>query len=390
MSEEKKVETVVAAPVEEKMANFVPSTTEPIITMKKLAAAGVQYGHQTRRWNPKMAPFIYGSHNGIYIVDLKKTVVKIEEAYKALKDIVTAGGKVLFVGTKKQVRDIVLEESLRSGSYYINNRWLGGTLTNFRTILGRIRYLKDLEKQEADGTFDILPKKEVSGLRKQKDKLLKNLDGIKEIKRVPQAVIVIDPTLDHNAVSESKKLGIPVFGIVDTNTDPAVVDFAIPGNDDAVGSVRLIVQLLADAVVEAKGGMPIVAYTKDEDFLAKLDKEHARSEMRPSYGSSSQSNSYSSSAPVAKPIPVAIPTPTPAVVVAPAPVAKPAPAVVVTPTPTPVAKPAPAVVVAPTPTPVLNVVKEKTTHSNKPVVEEKIAAKEVVKAPKAVKTEEKK
>ncbi len=265
MSEQEK-EVVVPA-TEETMDSIVPQQNEPIITMKKLAAAGVQYGHQTRKWNPKMAPFIYGAHNGIYIVDLKKTVTKIEEAYLKLKEIVVAGGKVLFVGTKKQVQDLVKEEALRSGSFYINNRWLGGTLTNFRTILGRIRYLKDLEKQEEDGTFELLPKKEVSGLRKLKEKLLKNLEGIKEIKRTPQAVFVVDPMVDHNAVSEAKKLGIPVFGIIDTNADPALVDYPIPGNDDAVGSVRIILQVMADAVVEAKGGLPVIAYTKDEEFL---------------------------------------------------------------------------------------------------------------------------
>jgi small subunit ribosomal protein S2 len=265
MSEQDK-EVVTATP-DTTMEKIVPQPTEPIITMKKLAAAGVQYGHQTRKWNPKMAPFIYGAHNGIYIVDLKKTVTKIEEAYHKLKEIVDAGGKVLFVGTKKQVQDLVKEEALRSGSFYINTRWLGGTLTNFRTILTRIRYLKDLEKQEEDGTLELLPKKEVSALRKIKDKLLRNLEGIKEIKRTPQAVFVVDPMVDHNAVSESKKLGIPVFGIIDTNADPDLVNYPIPGNDDAVGSVRIILQVMADAIVESKGGLPVIAYTKDEEFL---------------------------------------------------------------------------------------------------------------------------
>ena len=295
MSEQEK-EVVTPTP-EESMESVVPQTNEPIITMKKLAAAGVQYGHQTRKWNPKMAPFIYGAHNGIYIVDLKKTVTKIEEAYLTLKKIVEEGGKVLFVGTKKQVQELVKEEALRSGSFYINNRWLGGTLTNFRTILGRIRYLKDLEKQEDDGTFDILPKKEVSGLRKLKEKLLKNLEGIKEIKRTPQAVFVVDPMVDHNAVSEAKKLGIPVFGIIDTNADPDLVDFPIPGNDDAVGSVRIILQVMADAVVEAKGGLPIVAYTKDEEFLdryaalkaeTRAANEERRAQTAPRYGQSEE------------------------------------------------------------------------------------------------------
>ena len=266
MSEQEK-EVVVTPTSTESMASIAPSPTEPIITMKKLAAAGVQYGHQTRKWNPKMAPFIYGAHNGIYIVDLKKTVAKIEEAYLKMKEIVAGGGKVLFVGTKKQVQDLVKIEALRSGSFYINNRWLGGTLTNFKTILGRIRYLKDLETQEADGTLEQLPKKEVSALRKLKDKLLKNLEGIKEMRRVPQAVFVVDPMVDHNAVSESKKLGIPVFGIIDTNADPDLVDFPIPGNDDAVGSVRMILQVMADSIVESKGGFTEVAYIKEDEFL---------------------------------------------------------------------------------------------------------------------------
>jgi len=267
MSEEKQGVAAPITPQEETMEKIVPQPTEPLITMKKLAAAGVQYGHQTRKWNPKMAPFIYGAHNGIYIIDLKKTVVKIEEAYKAMKTIVEEGGKVLFVGTKKQVQDLVREQALRSGSFYMNNRWLGGTLTNFRTILGRIRYLKDLEKLEIDGIMATMPKKEVSALRKTKDKLLKNLDGIKEIKRLPSAVFVVDPMVDHNAVSEAKKLNIPVFGIIDTNADPALVDYPIPGNDDAIGSVKIILQVMADAVVEAKGGLTEVAYTKDEEFL---------------------------------------------------------------------------------------------------------------------------
>ncbi len=300
MSEQEK-EVVTATP-DTTMENIVPQPTEPIITMKKLAAAGVQYGHQTRKWNPKMAPFIYGAHNGIYIVDLKKTVTKIEEAYHKMKEIVDAGGKVLFVGTKKQVQELVKEEALRSGSFYINTRWLGGTLTNFRTILTRIRYLKDLEKQEEDGTLELLPKKEVSSLRKLKEKLLRNLEGIKEIKRAPQAVFVVDPMVDHNAVSESKKLGIPVFGIIDTNADPDLVDFPIPGNDDAVGSVRIILQVMADAIVESKGGLPIVAYTKDEEFLDRYAAMKAESKV----ASEARANPVPAAAPVAPAAPESI------------------------------------------------------------------------------------
>jgi small subunit ribosomal protein S2 len=288
------------------MEDVVVQTNDPIISMKKLAAAGVQYGHQMRKWNPKMAKYIYTSDRGIYIVDLKKTVTKIEEAYAKLKEIVNNKGTVLFVGTKKQIQGIVKEEALRSGSFYINTRWLGGTLTNFRTILGRIRYLKDLETQETDGTLALLPKKEANNLRKLKEKLFKNFEGIKEIRGLPKAVFVVDPIIDHNAVAEARKLNIPVFGITDTNCDPDVVDFPIPGNDDAVGSVKLITQTLADAIVEAKGGTPVVAYTSDDDYLAKLAalKElNKPSESRPprrDYRYDNRSSNSASSGPVVK------------------------------------------------------------------------------------------
>jgi small subunit ribosomal protein S2 len=335
MSEQNKegvLPAAVSAETKDAMADVVRSTTEPIISMKKLAAAGVQYGHQMRKWNPKMAKYIYTSDRGIYIVDLKKTVTKIEEAYHKLKDIVANKGTVLFVGTKKQIQDVIKVESLRSGSFYINTRWLGGTLTNFRTILGRIRYLKDLEQQEANGTLDLLPKKEANGLRKMKEKLLKNLEGIKEIRGLPKAVFVVDPTVDHNAVAEARKLKIPVFGITDTNCDPDLVDYPIPGNDDAIGSVRLIVQTIADAIVEAKGGVTVVAYTKDDDFIAKitalkeLNKPQDRERSygpRPSYHRSSSSTSTSApvtaSVPAAAPAPVAAPTPVATAPVAPTP-----------------------------------------------------------------------
>ncbi len=339
MSEQKKegvLPAAVIAETKDAMQEVVRSSTEPIISMKKLAAAGVQYGHQMRKWNPKMAKFIYTSDRGIYIVDLKKTVTKIEEAYNKLKEIITNKGTVLFVGTKKQIQSVIKEEALRSGSFYINTRWLGGTLTNFRTILGRIRYLKDLEQQEANGTLDLLAKKEANGLRKIKDKLLKNLEGIKEIRGLPKAVFVVDPTIDHNAVAEARKLNIPVFAITDTNCDPDLVDYPIPGNDDAIGSVRLIVQTIADAIVEAKGGVTVVAYTKDDEFIAKIaalkeatkpqDRSYGpRSDYRShsSHGSSSSypsrsysnSSSTSTSAPTASSTPTAQPvtvTPTPA------------------------------------------------------------------------------
>ena len=247
------------------MEQAMPEEGTPVITMKKLLEAGAHFGHPTRRWNPKMQKYIFGARNGVYIIDLQKTAAKIEEAYAALKQIVLDGGKVLFVGTRKQVKEEVIEEANRSGSFYITNRWLGGTLTNFKTLSNSIRHLKDLEKMADDGTFDVLPKKEVALLKKEQEKLMKNLEGIKEMRKVPNAIIVVDPRMEHNAVAEGRKLGIPVFGICDTNADPDEVDYAIPANDDAIRSVHLILAVLADAIVEAKGGQTIVAYTKDED-----------------------------------------------------------------------------------------------------------------------------
>ena len=234
-----------------------------------------------------MAPYIYGARNGIYIIDLVKTAQKIQEAYLALKKIVLSGGKVLFVGTKKQCQEIVQEEALRSGSFYVSTRWLGGTLTNFKTIQKRIRYLNSLETMEEDGSFDNMPKKEAVLLRKEKEKLLKNLDGIKAMRKVPNAIFVADPKLEHNAVSEAHKLRIPVFGICDTNSDPTEVDYPIPSNDDAVKAVKLIVGILADAVVEAKGGQTVVAYgvQPDEevsmiDALNSFDKAEELKQIR--------------------------------------------------------------------------------------------------------------
>jgi small subunit ribosomal protein S2 len=299
MSEQQKgLGTAPITVQKDEMAQVINQTGEPIISMKKLAAAGVQYGHQMRKWNPKMAKFIYTSDRGIHIVDLKKTVTKIEEAYKKLKEIVSNNGKVLFVGTKKQIQDIIKEQSLRSGSFFINRRWLGGTLTNFKTILNRIRYLKDLEKQQEDGNFNLRPKKEINQLKKVAEKLNRNLEGIKEIRMLPKAVFVVDPMIDHNAVAEAKKLKIPVFGITDTNCDPELVDYAIPGNDDAVGSVRIILELFADAIVEAKGGQTVVAYVKDDVYLERLNamKEIARPSVIPS------------AAPVSTPTPAVTPT----------------------------------------------------------------------------------
>ena len=237
----------------------------PVISMKKLLEVGVHFGHQTKRWNPKMAPYIFTARNGIYIIDLKKSSDKIDEAYAALMDIVAKGGKVLFVGTKKQAQEAVQTEAERSGSFYVNSRWLGGTLTNFKTIQKRIRRLKELEKMEEDGTLELFTKKEAVLLMKEKAKLEKNLGGIKEMRRLPNALFVVDPKVEHNAVAEARILGIPVFGIVDTNCDPDEVDYVIPANDDAIRAVKLIVAAMADAICEAKSEPLTVAYVKDED-----------------------------------------------------------------------------------------------------------------------------
>ena len=226
--------------------------------------------------------YIYGARNGVYIIDLAQTVALVCDAYKAMKEIVDNGGKVLFVGTKQQIAEVVTQEALRSGSFYMTNRWLGGTLTNFKTIQGRIRYLKDLERREEEGEFELLPKVEAAQLRKEKEKLSKNLEGIKEMRKVPNALFVVDPSVEYNAVHEAKKLGIPVFAIIDTNSDPDMVDYPIPANDDAIRSVSLILAVIADAIVESKGGLPVVAYTKDDapeatmkDVIKQTDKENA-------------------------------------------------------------------------------------------------------------------
>ncbi len=273
--EETKVEAV--APAAEEVASAPVTMDEimhdpnaPIITIKKLLNAGVHFGHQTRRWNPKMSKFIYGARNGIYIIDLVKSVDQTVAAYNALKGIVDNGGKVLFVGTKTQAQQIVIDEATRSGSFYISHRWLGGTLTNFRTILGRIKRLKDLQAMEEDGSFDKLPKKEVAILRKELEKLSRNLEGIKEMRRLPQALVVVDPTVEHNAIAEAHKLNIPVFAICSTSDDPDVVTFPIPSNNDAASAIKLLVGVLADAVVESKGGVTEIAYTKDEGEEATM------------------------------------------------------------------------------------------------------------------------
>ena len=226
-----------------------------VITMKQLLEAGVHFGHQTRRWNPKMAKYIFTARNGIYIIDLQKTVRKVEEAYQFVKSVAAEGGQVLFVGTKKQAHDTVAEEAQRCGMYWVNERWLGGMLTNFTTIRKRVERLKELERMESDGTFDSLPKKEVQLLLGEKEKLEKNLSGIRDMKRIPDVLFVVDPRKEKIAVAEAHRLNIPVVAIVDTNCDPDDVDYVIPGNDDAIRAVKLIAGKIADAVIEARDGV---------------------------------------------------------------------------------------------------------------------------------------
>ena len=242
-----------------------------VISMKQLLEAGVHFGHQTRRWNPKMKEYIYTERNGIYIIDLQKSVGKVDEAYKAVSDIAADGGSILFVGTKKQAQDAVQTEADRCGMYYVNERWLGGMLTNFKTIQSRIKRLKDIETMQEDGTFDVLPKKEVIALKKEMDKLQKNLGGIKEMKRLPDAIFVVDPKKERICVQEAHTLGIPLIGICDTNCDPEELDYVIPGNDDAIRAVKLIVSKMADAVVEANQG----AAEEVEEAEAAAEEEAA-------------------------------------------------------------------------------------------------------------------
>ena len=236
-----------------------------VVAMKQLLEAGVHFGHQTRRWDPRMAPYIFTERNGIYIIDLQKTAKKIDEAYAVLKSIIDEGKTVIFVGTKKQAQECVKEEAERCGMYYVNQRWLGGMLTNFGTIKTRVERLKKLETMENDGTFDVLPKKEVIILKKEMEKLQKNLGGIKEMNEVPGAMFVVDPKKERIAILEARKLGIPVIGLVDTNCNPEDVDYVIPGNDDAIRAIKLIVEAMANAVIESKQGESMVKETSDED-----------------------------------------------------------------------------------------------------------------------------
>ena len=242
-----------------------------VISMKKLLEAGVHFGHQTRRWNPKMAPYIYTERNGIHIIDLQKTVGKVQEAYDALNRIVAEGGTVLFVGTKKQAQDAIAQEALRCGEFYVNERWLGGMLTNFKTIRSRVERLKAIRTMAEDGTFDVLPKKEVILLKKELEKLEKNLGGIVEMKELPSVIFVIDPKKEKICIQEAQSLGITLIGMCDTNCDPEDLDYVIPGNDDAIRAVRLIVSKMADAVIEAKQGDE--AYVEEAGAEAELFEE---------------------------------------------------------------------------------------------------------------------
>lgn len=241
-----------------------------VVSMKKLLEAGVHFGHQTRRWNPKMSRFIFTERNGIYIVDLQKTANQIEEAYKVMRDIVADGGRVLFVGTKKQAQDSIQSEAKRSGQYYVSHRWLGGMLTNFKTIRKSVEKLQKYEKMEEDGTFDLLPKKEVLEYQKEMDKLEKNLGGIKDMEELPDVLFVVDPGEEAIAVHEAKILGIPVIAIVDTNCDPDDIDVPIPGNDDAIRAVKLITSIMADAVIEANQGSEFDP--SEDDFEDKIEE----------------------------------------------------------------------------------------------------------------------
>jgi len=245
-----------------------------VISMKQLLEAGVHFGHQTRRWNPKMAEYIYTERNGIYIIDLQKTVRKVDEAYMFVRQVAMNGGTVLFVGTKKQAQDSIREEADRSSMFFINNRWLGGTLTNFSTIKKRINRLAELNRMQDNGTFDILPKKEVAKLKLEMEKLEKNLGGIKNMPGLPSCMFVVDPRKEHIAVMEARRLGIPIVGIVDTNCDPEEVDYVIPGNDDAIRAVKLIAGKMADAILEGRQGEQLEARARQlaEDEVAKVEE----------------------------------------------------------------------------------------------------------------------
>lgn len=242
-----------------------------VISMKQLLEAGVHFGHQTRRWNPKMAPYIFTERNGIYIIDLQKTVKKIDEAYNFIKDTVAEGKSILFVGTKKQAQDAIKEEAVRCGMFYVNQRWLGGLMTNNKTIQTRIDFIRNFEKMEEEGTLALLPKKEVAQLQGKKDKLEKFLGGIKDMKDLPGALFVVDPKKERIAIAEARKLNIPIVAIVDTNCDPEEVDYVIPGNDDAIRAVKLLVARMADAVIEGNQGLSMAEEAEEE--IAEAEEE---------------------------------------------------------------------------------------------------------------------
>ena len=258
-----------------------------VVSMNYLLEAGVQFGHQKRRWNPKMKEYIFTTRDDIYIIDLQKTVKKLEEAYEAMKEIAANGGKVLYVGTKKQAQEAAEECATRTGMYFVNERWLGGTLTNFKTIRSRIRRMEEIEKMETDGTFEALPKKEVIQIKKEYEKLNKNLRGIREMKKLPQAMVIVDPRKEDIAIKEARILGIPVFGIVDTNCDPDMVDYVIPGNDDAVRSVKLLIGVLTNAVAEANGN-EVVDFVSEDDKARAEKKAQKRENARKEEATKSQ------------------------------------------------------------------------------------------------------
>ena len=251
----------------------------PSITMKELLEAGVHFGHQTKRWHPKMKPYIFGARNGIYIVDLQKTVRLAREAFKFVSDVCSRGGSVLFVGTKKQAQDAVVEEATRSGQFHVTNRWLGGTLTNFKTIKSGIDRLKTLEKMSTDGTFEKLPKKEVAMLQNEMEKLKKNLGGIQEMTRLPGCLFVIDPKKEHIAIHEATRLGIPIVALVDTNCNPEEVDYPIPANDDAIRAIKLLAGRVADACIEGRGFADAIAKDTDEEEEEELTQEEYEAAM---------------------------------------------------------------------------------------------------------------
>ncbi len=249
-----------------------------IVSMNNLLEAGVHFGHQRRRWNPKMREYIYTTRDDIYIIDLSKTVKKLEESYEALKKIAEAGGQVLFVGTKKQAQEAAEECANRVGMYFVNERWLGGTLTNFKTIRSRIKRMDEIDKMESDGTFNLLPKKEVIKIKKEYEKLNKNLRGIREMKKLPQALIIVDPRKEENAIKEAHILGIPVFGVVDTNCDPDLVDYVIPGNDDAIRAVKVVLGVLTNAISEATGKELVDFITEEEKPKKSNNKKNLQTE----------------------------------------------------------------------------------------------------------------